>query len=102
MAQSLAQAECRGKIEAENGASNNSQLARAALQHVPGLPAGIGQRLVGDVGAELTIGARLSAGAGPAMPRTAVTIGRAAAEVPLGAGPQPFFSSSSNSAGPRY
>jgi len=93
--------ESRLQIEPDNGCSNDPELTGATQQHIPRLPALERQRLAGDIGAALAVIARLTASAGPALPGTAVAIAGPAAEVPLGAGPQPFFSSSSKSAGPR-
>lgn len=103
MAEGGADRQRRGEIDADDDrrVRRQSQLAGATKDHVPRLPAGICERLVLDVGTALAVDDRLPVSAGPAGRFTPLAVARAPAEVPIGTGPQPFFSSSSSSAGPR-
>ena len=95
--------QCGGGIDADDdcGVRRQPQLARAADDDIPRLPAGVGQRLVLEVGTATPIGAGLTVGARTAQRYATGAISWPAAEVPFGAGADAFFSSSSNSAGPR-
>jgi hypothetical protein len=85
----------------DRGVRRETKLAGAAEQNVPGLPAGVGQRLVIEVGTAMAIGAGLTVGARTVQRYAAGAISWPAAEVPFGAGADAFFSSSSSNAGPR-
>lgn len=93
----------RGDIDADDdrGVRYETELARAASDDIPGLPPGVGQRLVLDVGTAFAINTGVTAGAGAVQRGAGAAISWPAAEVPVGAGANAFFSSSSSSAGPR-
>ena len=103
MAQCSAERERGSDIDADDdrGVRRQPQLARAADDDIPRLPAGVGQRLVLEVGTAMPIGAGLTVGARTVQGYAAGAISWPAAEVPFGAGANAFFSSSSNNAGPR-
>ncbi len=102
VAEMRAQDYCSLQVEADDDATRgDAQLAGAAQQRVPGGPAGIGRRLVREVGAELATCTKAPLGALPLVRRTATAVGGPAAEVPAGQRGQAFFSASSSSAGPR-
>ena len=102
MAERRADGDSGREIETEDGpAWCYPQLAGAAQQRVPGRPASVGDRLLGEVGAERTVRPGLAVGTWPALRGAAAAVGGAAAEVPGGEGRQPFFSASSSRAGPR-
>ncbi len=102
VAQRRAEGHGGGKVEAEDQAvPREPELALAAQQRVPRRPAGVGQRLVREVGAALAVGAGPSLGTGPPLRGAALAVGGAAAEVPGGQRRQAFFSRSSSRAGPR-
>ena len=95
--------ECGSHVDADDdrGVRRQPQLARAADDDIPRLPAGVGQRLVLDVRAAMAVDAGLTRGARTVQGYAAGAISRPAAEVPFGAGADAFFSSSSSNAGPR-
>ena len=67
MAERSADREGSGEIDADDdaGVGCEAQLAGAAKDHIPGLPAGVGERLVGAIGAAMTINSSVSVGARP-------------------------------------
>ena len=103
MAERGAEREGGRQIDADDdgGVGCETQLAGAAKDDIPRLPAGVRQRLVRAVGTTLAFRTALTFGAGPVQPGTGAAVSRPAAEVPFGAGLQSFFSSSSSSGGPR-
>ena len=84
MAEGGAERQRGGQIKADDDARlwREPQLAGAAEDYVPRLPAGVGQRLVLMVGAEAAFRARVTVGARPVQRGTVGAISRAPAEVP--------------------
>ncbi len=103
MAERGAKQERSAHVDADDDARlwREPQLAGAAKDHIPRLPAGLGERLVLDVGAALAFRTALTSGAWAVQRGAGAAVRWPAAEVPFGAGAHAFFSSSSSSAGPR-
>lgn len=98
-----AQLERGNEIETDHARAlgRQAKLSAAARQHVPGRPARVAQRFMGNVGTAIAVEAHLAARTGTPVAPAAFAIGRPTPEMPLGAGRQTFFSASSRSAGPR-